>query len=371
MLSITRLSAAAALLTSATLAQAPDIIHYTFDSGDATNSATGMVPDGVPNTGVTFGPSVCGGGCISVTPGATCSIDTGWTTDLGSADWSVGMWLDRTNSPVALTSLQYIFGNSSAGGMRCFVGGIAGTDGIVLRAPSNAVTIPGGGALRPVHVVWCYDSVAGEVNGYLDGTLAVTTPNAGVTINGTANMTVMTYGATSMGMGYEMDDFRFYRRCLSQPEIAAWFNSCSGAIGASYCGPAVPNSTGASAAMGASGSSSVANNDLVLEASSMPTGAFGFFVTSLTQGMVAQPGGSQGVLCLGGSIGRFVGPGQIQNSGATGSFSLAVDLTQQPTPSGFVTVNAGETWNFQGWYRDAVGGVATSNFTDGYAVLFQ
>ena len=34
----------------------------------------------------------------------------------------------------------------------------------------------------------------------------------------------MTYGATSMGMGYEMDDFRFYRRCLSQPEIAAWFN---------------------------------------------------------------------------------------------------------------------------------------------------
>ena len=66
MLSITRLSAAAALLTSATLAQAPDIIHYTFDSGDATNSATGMVPDGVPNTGVTFGPSVCGGGCISV-----------------------------------------------------------------------------------------------------------------------------------------------------------------------------------------------------------------------------------------------------------------------------------------------------------------
>jgi hypothetical protein len=366
-------AASAALLASLASAQAPDIIHYTFDSGDATNSATGTVPDGIPAAGVGFGPGICGGGAHSLVVGATCQIDTGWTTDLGTGDWTVGMWLDRTASPIALTTLQYIFGNSTAGGMRCFVGGIAGTDGIVLRAPANAVTLPGGGALRPVHVVFCYDSVGGVVRGYLDGTLGVTTANAGVNILGTGNMTVMRYNTStgSMGAGYEIDDFRFYRRCLSQPEIAAWFGSCGGGpVGTSYCTPAVANSTGNPAAFSATGSASVAANNLVLEANSLPNNAFGFFLTSLSQGSVPNAGGSQGTLCLGGSIGRYVGPGQIQNSGVTGSISLAVDLTQHPTPIGPVSVAAGETWNFQAWFRDSVGGAATSNFTDGYEIDF-
>jgi hypothetical protein len=71
-----------------------------------------------------------------------------------------------------------------------------------------------------------------------------------------------------------------------------------------------------------------------------------------------------------GSIGRYVGPGQVQNTGATGGFSLQLDLTQTPTPTGFVVVAAGETWHFQTWHRDAVGGVATSNFTDAVSITF-
>ena len=85
---------------------------------------------------------------------------------------------------------------------------------------------------------------------------------------------------------------------------------------------------------------------------------------------VQMPGGSRGNLCLGGAIGRYVGPGQIKNSGATGSFMLALNLTQTPTPTGLVSVLPGEAWNFQAWHRDAVGGVATSNFTDGVRVQF-
>ncbi|MEZ6014477.1 MAG: hypothetical protein R3F49_05145 [Planctomycetota bacterium] len=143
----------------------------------------------------------------------------------------------------------------------------------------------------------------------------------------------------------------------------------SPAIGTNYC-TAVANSTGSAAVMSASGSASVAANNLVLEGAGLPTNAFGFFLTSLTQSNVPNPGGSAGTLCLGGSIGRYVGGGQIQNSGATGMISLAVDLGQHPSPSGFVQVNAGETWNFQAWYRDSVGGVATSNFTDGFEIVF-
>ena len=83
-----------------------------------------------------------------------------------------------------------------------------------------------------------------------------------------------------------------------------------------------------------------------------------------------QPGGSQGNLCLGGAIGRYVGPGQIKNSGAAGTFDLVLDLASTPTPTGLVQVLPGDTWNFTAWYRDAVSGVATSNFTDAVSVTF-
>jgi len=145
----------------------------------------------------------------------------------------------------------------------------------------------------------------------------------------------------------------------------------SGGVGTNYCGPAVPNSTGSSGTISGTGTTIVLNNDLGLVASNLPLNAFGYFLTSRTQGIVNQPGGSLGVLCLGGQIGRYTGPGQIQNSGATGSFSLLLNLTQTPTPTGFVAVAAGETWNYQTWHRDAVGGAAVSNFTNGLSVMFQ
>ncbi|MEM6675612.1 MAG: hypothetical protein AAF726_22365 [Planctomycetota bacterium] len=137
------------------------------------------------------------------------------------------------------------------------------------------------------------------------------------------------------------------------------------------CCDANANSTGVTARIAVAGSDVAADNDLTLSASSLPTFSFGFFLTSLDQGFVMNPGGSAGNLCLGGSIGRYVGPGQIQNSGAGGAFSLDVNLTQHPTPTGFVIVTAGDTWNFQAWYRDSVGGAPTSNFTDGIELSFR
>ena len=123
--------------------------------------------------------------------------------------------------------------------------------------------------------------------------------------------------------------------------------------------------------IGAVGSIAVADNDVTLNVSSMPNNAFGFFLTSQTTGFTVMPGGSQGNLCLGGAIGRYVGPGQIQNSGPAGEISLPIDLTMHPTPVGLVNVQAGETWHFTAWFRDAVGGMATSNFADGLTLNFQ
>jgi len=155
---------------------------------------------------------------------------------------------------------------------------------------------------------------------------------------------------------------------LGAPNAAGIF---LGGLGTSYCGPGNPNSTGATSKLRLEGSARVQDDDVTLRASDLPANAFGFFLTSRTAGLVANPGGSQGILCLGGSIGRYVGPGQIKNSGASGAFSLALTLASTPTPSGPVAVQVGDTWHFQAWHRDSNAGAATSNFTDGVALTFQ
>jgi hypothetical protein len=141
-------------------------------------------------------------------------------------------------------------------------------------------------------------------------------------------------------------------------------------IGSPHCaGANMPNSTGARGLVTATGSTSVAANDVTLQASNLPLGSFGYFITSLNGAL--SPGPTGPTLCMSGSIGRYVGPGQIQNTGAAGSLDLVLDLTQTPTPTGFVSVVAGETRYFQCWHRDSVGGLSTSNMTDALSIAFQ
>lgn len=130
------------------------------------------------------------------------------------------------------------------------------------------------------------------------------------------------------------------------------------------------DSTGATGQITGSGSNVAADNNLTLLADRLPSSSFGFFLTSQTQGFIPNPGGSAGNLCISGSIGRYVGPGQVKNSGAAGNFALAIDLTQTPQPTGSTSVVAGQTWNFTTWFRDSVGGAAVSNLTDGLSVAF-
>ncbi len=141
-------------------------------------------------------------------------------------------------------------------------------------------------------------------------------------------------------------------------------------VGTNYCTPA-PNSTGATASISGSGSASVTLNNLTLSVANLPQNAAVFFLCSRTQDFNQNFGGSAGNICLGAPIGRGVG-GVITNSGATGMVSVLADLNALPQPSGAVVVQAGETWYFQCWYRDAVaGGGSTSNFSDGLEVLFS
>ncbi|MEE8148502.1 MAG: hypothetical protein V3T24_12920, partial [Longimicrobiales bacterium] len=113
------------------------------------------------------------------------------------------------------------------------------------------------------------------------------------------------------------------------------------------------------------GDFTAANNNLVFTATGMPPGKFGYMLVG--QGTtVVQPPGSAGAICLsGGPIGRY--SSQVltaDNGGGLGPFTPDI-LT---LPNNLGTVVAGETWNFQGWFRDAG---PTSNFTDAVAVTFE
>ena len=156
--------------------------------------------------------------------------------------------------------------------------------------------------------------------------------------------------------------------CNSYDLIATGIGVSAGPIGSNYC-VANPNSTGSAGAMSAFGFTSVAANDVTLTASNLPPGQFGIFVTSASSGFIPNPAGSNGNLCLTGSLGRFVSPGQILGIDGAGEISLTIDLTSIPSGTGTIAVAAGDTRFFQAWHRDGVGG--GSNFTNGLEITFQ
>ncbi|MCP3920803.1 MAG: PKD domain-containing protein [bacterium] len=138
-------------------------------------------------------------------------------------------------------------------------------------------------------------------------------------------------------------------------------------LGTNYC-TAAANTTGVPASISCTGSPAVAVNDVRVNASSMPLNEFGFFLSSPTQGFIMNPGNSSGNFCLGTgpNLGRF--DNFIQNSGATGTFSIRLNLNAIPISVNpfSIALQPGDTWNFQAWFRDG----QTSNFTDGTEVTF-
>lgn len=141
----------------------------------------------------------------------------------------------------------------------------------------------------------------------------------------------------------------------------------SGALGASFC-TSTTNSSGASALISASGSTSIAKNDFCLAVGTLPADAPGIFFYGTTQLQV--PFGN-GFRCVGGTVFQLW---PATSADAAGRMTKSVDLTQPP--GGFVgggQVQAGASWNFQAWFREP-GPVAGTNagfdLSDGLEVTF-
>ena len=156
---------------------------------------------------------------------------------------------------------------------------------------------------------------------------------------------------------------------------AAGSGGVGGGTVSSFCSPGAVNSTGLPATL----SAAFLGGQLVgLTAVHGPADQFGYFVVSAnsTTGVPI----SEGLLCLGAPIGRYnagAGPalnslGQFQglqgwfvNLSGTSTTGLGFEVpTSLPGPING-TIDPGESWHFQLWYRD-LGGV--SNFTNGVTV---
>lgn len=130
---------------------------------------------------------------------------------------------------------------------------------------------------------------------------------------------------------------------------------CGDPLGSNYC------LSGLNLAyISATGSTSVAANDVLLRADWVPQNQFGIFYYGNNQ--IEVPFGL-GYRCVGGTTGVFrLGP--PVNSGSDGVMLFALDLTAPPLPNGQIT--AGSTWNFQAWFRDGT----LFDLSDGLSITF-
>lgn len=129
------------------------------------------------------------------------------------------------------------------------------------------------------------------------------------------------------------------------------------------------NSRGRVASLETVGSVWAGYNRMRLVATGLPWNAFGLPLVSRTPSAPVQLPGSQGLLCLGGSIGRA--PFSTLSAGFSGAGASDLFLNLFPQGSSYVQVLPGETWYLQMWYRDLSSGALTSNTTDAIAVSFR
>jgi glucose/arabinose dehydrogenase len=155
---------------------------------------------------------------------------------------------------------------------------------------------------------------------------------------------ITSFGEDALGQLYILDQdgeiFRVDQDCTTPTQ---------------YC-TSTPNSSFFPAFMSWQGTTSIAANDFVLEALSLPNGAIGIFFGGT--GTTQVPFGN-GFLCVTGGVRRL---GVTVAMGGVASRPFNVNGPHGPAP--------GDTCYFQHWYRDPAGGGAEFNLTDGLGVRF-
>lgn len=208
----------------------PDVLHYLFNgTGTSVTNYASSPPAGTA-TGTIVGAQTQTGtiGCMNALVGTGTTVDyvnTGWVTNL-SGSWSISFWVSAINQPT--TTLQYIFGDNTAGSFRCFTNGIAGAGNWILRGTGITDTYVNAAATStPNMVTFVYDNVALTLTGYKNAVVSQTTAQTAFTVSSvTGPFKVGQYGtANGLGSLGLMGDFRIYSSALTPAQVLNLYNS--------------------------------------------------------------------------------------------------------------------------------------------------
>lgn len=142
------------------------------------------------------------------------------------------------------------------------------------------------------------------------------------------------------------------------------------AVGMTYCSPNAPNSvTTTGGTLRGVGPGLVTDMETWCVAEDLPPMQFALLISSADQGQIPFPGGSSGLLCLSGSLGRH--NSTVTSTGTEGVAVFPLDPQVMPTPTTPIALTAGTTYHFQAWYRDTAILGPTSNFTTGLTIDWQ
>ncbi len=203
----------------------PDLIYYKFKNNPAPNLTPNFAVPGVgtnpaPITGLTLTSGGEFDSCLSGTATTSAKITTGYNLSTGTSSFTISMWLNNLPAP---SSMRNLFGDAGLS-FRCLVGGVAPTNGAILRGTGvNDVPIynifPGP---TVIHIV--YDSASSSVKVYKNGVLDNTVPQNPFNFTSGTGFSVGGYSSSSAGFEGLMDEFRFYKRALDSAEIAETWN---------------------------------------------------------------------------------------------------------------------------------------------------
>ena len=123
------------------------------------------------------------------------------------------------------------------------------------------------------------------------------------------------------------------------------------------------NSTGRVGTLELLGNAVAANNQLELISRNLPANVFGYYI--LSNQVDSLPIG-RGLLCLGQPLYRYSNSVLVSSAEGTVRFSLNLGQLANGLPA-----LPGDTYHFQLWHRDTIGGVGTSNLSSAVSVTFE
>jgi len=156
----------------------PDKLYYKFENSPAggttiTNCAVGAPVGNYHPTinGEALGPGGQFDTCLIGTSGAAGQgVVTGWNCNLAATSWTIGFWTKDLAEPSSGNPC-YLFGDAGSTTFRCFYGGYALPDNMIIRGPMADLQWPCTG-VGPHQIYIVYNGSSLTV--YVDGSQAAT-----------------------------------------------------------------------------------------------------------------------------------------------------------------------------------------------------